>query len=54
MSSPMPAPVAQRALGLPPLGESDGHALRLDPETERELWGLILVLMGLRLALWLV
>jgi hypothetical protein len=50
----MPAPAAHRTLGLPPLGESDGHALRLDPGTERELWGLILVLTGLRVALWLI
>jgi hypothetical protein len=54
MSSPAPAPVANRAIGgLPLLGESDGHALRLDPRTERELWSLILVLVSLRAALWL-
>jgi len=38
---------------LPPLGEADGHALRLDPRTERELWGLVAVLVTVRLALWL-
>ena len=53
MSSSAPAP-AKRPLGLPPLGESDGHALRLDPRTERELWSLILVLVSLRMALWLL
>jgi hypothetical protein len=55
MSSPVPVPVtAPRAIGLPPLGESDGHALRLDPGTERELWGLIFVLTSLRVVLWLI
>jgi hypothetical protein len=54
MPSPVPAPVANRTIGLPPLGESDGHALRLDPRTERELWSLILVLVSLRAALWLL
>ena len=53
MSRPVPAPSATRPLRLPPLGEADGHALRLDPRTERELWGLIVVLVTLRLALWL-
>lgn len=53
MSSPAPAP-ATRLVGLPPLGEADGHALRLDPRTERDLWSLILVLVSLRVALWLV
>jgi hypothetical protein len=52
MSSPAPAPVATHAIGLPPLGESDGHALRLDPRTEHELWGLILLLVSVRAALW--
>lgn len=54
MSRPVPAPVATRSLRLPPLGEADGHALRLDPRTERELWGLILVLVVVRMALWLI
>jgi len=54
MSSPAPAPVAKSTLGLPLLGESDGHALRLDPRTERELWSLILVLVSMRAALWLL
>ncbi len=53
MSSPAPAP-ATGLVGLPPLGEADGHALRLDPHTERDLWSLILVLVCLRVALWLV
>ena len=52
MSSPAPAPVANRAINLPPLGESDGHALGLDPRTEHELWGLILILVSARAALW--
>ncbi len=54
MSSPAPASAAKRTLGLPPLGESDGHALRLDPRTERELWSLILVVVSLRAVLWLL
>jgi hypothetical protein len=54
MSRPVPAPSASRPLRLPPLGEADGHALRLDPRTERELWGLVGVLMVARLALWLI
>jgi len=53
MSRPVPAPSATRPSRLPPLGEADGHALRLDPQTERELWGLIVVLVTLRIALWL-
>jgi hypothetical protein len=53
MSRPVPAPSVARPLGLPPLGEADGHALRLDPGTERELWALILMLVTLRVALWL-
>jgi hypothetical protein len=54
MSSRAPAPTANRVIDLPPLGESDGHALRRDPRTERELWSLILILVSLRAALWLL
>ena len=54
MQSPAPLSALKSATGLPTFGEADGHALRLDPHTERELWSLIVVLVSLRVALWLI